>query len=238
MNLNLNIAALAAILTLCGCSVRSDAAVETPPAPAIEPAPENANAPTGDVDPPAAEIVVAANSEAAEIAGPVSPHPASWKVDKGKSRLEFTGVQTGKGFTGAFSSFETSIDLDPENLAAARIGIVIDMTSAKTGDRQRDAALPTAEWFSTAAFPNATFSSSEVLATGPDAYEARGKLTIRDVSKDLLLPFTLKIAGDHAVAEGAATLVRSDFGVGQGEFATGAWVALDVGVSFHLEADR
>ena len=182
--------------------------------------------------------MVAAIAEAKGAAA-AAPAPSTvWKVDRSKSRLEFTGVQTGNEFTGSFSSFESSIDLDPENLSAARIEVVIDMTSAKTGDRQRDAALPTAEWFSTADFPKATFSASKVLATGPDEYEARGKLTIRDVSKDLALRFTLKIAGDHAVAEGAATLVRSDFGVGQGEFATGEWVALEVGVSFHLEADR
>lgn len=171
--------------------------------------------------------------EAAE-AGP----SGGWVVDKAKSRLEFSGTQTGKEFSGAFSGFDASIVFDPADLSAASIDVVVDTSSAKTGDRQRDAALPTPDWFSAKAFPKATFSASEIIVTGDSAYEARGRLTIRDATRDFALPFTLAITGDKAVADGAATLLRTDFGVGQGEFATGQWVGLDVKVSFHIEASR
>lgn len=161
-----------------------------------------------------------------------------WIVDRANSRLEFSGTQTGDAFSGAFGAFDAAIVLDPADLSAASIKVVVDITSAKTGDRQRDAALPTADWFSAKAFPKATFAASEIIAVGDGAYEARGKLTIREATRDLALPFTLAIDGDKAVADGAATLVRTDFGVGQGEFATGQWVGLDVKVSFHIEASR
>lgn len=171
--------------------------------------------------------------EAAEAAS-----PGGWIVDRANSRLEFSGTQTGDAFTGAFAAFDAAIVLDPADLSAASIMVVVDISSAKTGDRQRDAALPTADWFSAKAFPKATFAASEIVAVGDGAYEARGKLTIREATRDLALPFTLAIDGDKAVADGAATLVRTDFGVGQGEFATGQWVGLDVKVSFHIEASR
>lgn len=161
-----------------------------------------------------------------------------WVVDKAKSRLEFSGTQTGKEFSGAFSDFDASIVFDPADLSAASIDVVVDTSSAKTGDRQRDAALPTPDWFSAKTFPEATFSASEIIATGDSAFEARGRLKIRDATRDFALPFTLAITGDKAVADGAATLLRTDFGVGQGEFATGQWVGLDVKVSFHIEANR
>jgi polyisoprenoid-binding protein YceI len=175
----------------------------------------------------------------AEAAAPAMTQPAGgWTIDKAKSRIEFSGTQTGKEFKGAFGTFDAAIVFDLADLSGARVDVSVDTASAKTGDKQRDDALPGGDWFSAKAFPTATFSSSEVVATGEGAYEARGTLTIRGVARDLVLPFTLSIDGGRAVADGSATLVRTDFGVGQGEFATGQWVGLDVAVAFHIEASR
>ncbi|MDZ7627420.1 MAG: YceI family protein [Parvularculaceae bacterium] len=189
----------------------------------------------------AAIMLAACGDKAAEPAAkPAAPVvPGAWAIDKAASKIEFSGTQTGKAFTGRFESFDAVIILDSDNLPAARIEAVIDTGSAKTGDRQRDAALPGAEWFSATAFPQARFVSQSVTAAAGGAYEARGKLTIRDAEKDLLLPFTLDITGDRAVADAEVTLNRADFGVGQGEdFLTDKWVGYEVKVSLHLEATR
>lgn len=165
------------------------------------------------------------------------PAPANWTVDKEKSRIEFSGTQTGKSFTGSFSSFDVSIVFDPDNLESSRIKATIDTASAKTGDKQRDDALPTKDWFSAASFPTAVFESSDIRAAAA-GYEANGVLTLRGVSKDLTLPFSLDLSEGRAVADGSVSLIRSDFGVGQGEFATGEWVGLDVKAAIHIEANR
>lgn len=189
---------------------------------------------------PEAAVEVAQNEAVAATAAPVTPATApaqQWALDRGASRIEFTGSQTGKEFSGSFSVFDVSIAFDPDNLDASHIKATIDTASAATGDRQRDDALPTSDWFSSSSFPTAVFESSDIRAAGR-AYEARGRLTLRGVSKDVALPFSLEIDGDRAVADGAVTLVRSDFGVGQGEFAGGEWVGLDVKVTLHIEANR
>lgn len=218
---------MAAALLLLACG--------SPQAKSDAPVAETAAAPEPAGDAPAADLVVAeADAASSEAAAPAAP--VKWTVDKGRSRIEFTGSQTGKEFTGSFSSFDISIVFDPDNLGAARIKATIDMASAKTGDRQRDDALPGKDWFSVASFPSAVFESSDIRAAGT-GYEARGTLSLRGVSKDLTLPFSLDISGDHAVADGSVSLVRSDFGVGQGEFATGEWVGLDVKVAIHIEAN-
>lgn len=161
-----------------------------------------------------------------------------WIVDKSASRLEFTATQTGKAFTGEFEKFDASIDFDPDNLEETSISVVVETGSARTGDRQRDDALPTGDWFAVKAFPEATFVSDDVVSAGDGRYEAHGALTIRETSRPLVLPFTLSIDGDRAVADGDTTLVRTDFGVGQGEFASDEWVGFDVSVAFHIEATR
>ncbi len=173
-----------------------------------------------------------AAAPAAQAAPPAVP--GAWIVDKSASKIEFSGTQTGVAFAGRFQAFDATIVFDPDDLAAA----TIDTGSAKTGDRQRDAALPGAEWFSSKAFPQARFRSEAVTAAA-DGYEARGKLTIRETERDLALPFTLKIEGGRAIADAAVTLDRSDFGVGQGEeFLTDKWVGYEVKVTIHIEAVR
>ena len=162
----------------------------------------------------------------------------AWTVDSKASSLEFTATQAGRAFTGGFSNFTADIVFDPDDLGAARIKVCVTTVSAKTGDRQRDAALPTTDWFSVKAHPTAEFVANKVERTGEGAYLAVGTLQLRGVERDLSLPFTLTIDGDKAVADGEATLLRTDFGVGQGEFATDEWVGLEVEVRFHLEANR
>lgn len=161
-----------------------------------------------------------------------------WVVDVESSRLGFEGVQTGNKFAGEFEKFDAAIVFDPEDIGNARIKVEVDTGSAKTGDRQRDGALGGADWFAVKTFPKATFVSNDVELTGDGAYAANGTLTIRNVARDLRLPFTLAIEGDRATAEGEVTLTRTDFGVGQGEFATAQWAGLDVKVFFNIEATR
>ena len=92
-------------------------------------------------------------------------------------------------------------------------------------------------------WPTARFASAMVEHLGGEAYQARGELTIRDVRKDVVLPFTLRIA-DHpgnpdllqADAAGELTISRLDFGVGQGEWASTATVGEKVVIAIAVVA--
>ena len=233
----LSLIAAALLVAACGskeADIPADASAPVAAEPLASPVGETAEAPPAAVD-------VAINDAAGASATAAAPQrlsaPPEWTLDRARSRIEFTGSQTGKNFTGSFSSFDVSISFDPENLGASRIAATIDTASAATGDRQRDDALPTPDWFASKSYPAAGFESSVIRAAG-SGYEAEGILTIRGVSKGLILPFSLAIKGDRAVADGSVSLLRTDFGVGQGEFATGEWVGLDVNVTIHIEASR
>lgn len=161
---------------------------------------------------------------------------ATWSVDSAKSALGFEATQSGAPFTGKFKTYSATIDFDPAKPEAAHVVVDIDLASATTGDTQKDEAMPGADWFDTSSFAKATFEATGFAPKGGDKYEADGKLTMRGVSKDVALPFTLDLQGDTAHAVGQAKLVRTDFGVGQGSWSTGDMVGLEVTVNVDLVA--
>ena len=183
-------------------------------------------------------------SSAAPAAAPATePSPASaeagnWKMIPELSRITFTGTQTGDKFTGEFKRFSTVIQLDPNDLPNSHIEVTVDMASADAMDEQRNQALPGAEWFGVSQFPTAVFRSETIKRLDDGKYEADGKLTIKDATQDVVLPFTLDIDGDKARAFGETSLMRTLFKVGTGEWEDGKWVGLDVMVTFDITATR
>lgn len=181
---------------------------------------------------------------AVESSSPVAAGEASassspqWTVDYGASRLGFSATQNGAAFEGEFEKFDAKIAFDPEDPADASIDVTIDMTSAATGDKQRDSALPGSDWFKAKEFPTARYVADRVVKNSDGSYVAEGELTMRGMSRPVALPFALAVDGNVATAHGEVTLVRTDFGVGQGEFADDSWVGLEVKVSVAIEASR
>jgi polyisoprenoid-binding protein YceI len=163
---------------------------------------------------------------------------ATWTIDTAKSHLGFTGSENGSAFSGSFGKFSGTIVFNPAAPASGHADVTIVTGSATTGDQQKDGALPDSDWFATDKYPQAHFVATTFKATGNGAYDAVGTLTIRGVTKPMTLPFTLTINGDTAKAGGTVQLIRTEYGVGQGAWSTGQYVALQVAVSFDIVAEK
>jgi polyisoprenoid-binding protein YceI len=173
------------------------------------------------------------------IALPVSAAPAKWNVDLSKSSLAYTVVVNGQTVTGKFNAFGAIIAFDPADLEHSSAKITIDMTESKTGDRTRDAMLLKPDWFNVLDFPQAVYQTTSFVSKGGNAYEAHGQLKLKGVTKEVVLPFTLDIKGNTAVAKGETVLTRRAFNVGAGkDFETGSPVALEVKVMVNVTANR
>jgi polyisoprenoid-binding protein YceI len=163
--------------------------------------------------------------------------PVHYLADPARSSLEFTFVQAGAQNKGRFTRFPVVFDFAPDNLAASRLEVTVEMDSLDTGDKERDDTLRGADLFAVAKFPQAHFSATQFTKTA-SGYEAAGKLTIRGVTRDARVPFTFRTADEHGVAagymSGKTSLRRLDFGIGQGEWKSTEQVGNDVGVSFAL----
>lgn len=167
-----------------------------------------------------------------------SAEVAAWIVDKQSSKIEFASKFTNVAFRGTFKNWDAQIAFDPTALSASKVSVSIDMGSATTGDRTRDEALPTADWFDIMTFPRARFVTTRFKDLGGGRYEATADLTLRGVTKQVVLPFTLAITGDKAAMTGTLTLRRNLFGVGSGSFAEAETVPYEVGVFVTVNARR
>ena len=204
----------------------------SPPAPAdATSAPEPVAAAAATPDPAVTPEAVAAP--------PVSDlkDPVAWTVQKGAA-LGFTATWSGASIEGRFQRWTADIQFSPEALDRSKVTVGVDLSSAETGDAQRDASLTGEEFLDTADHPKAVFTATKFRKTGEGKYVADGSLDLRGVKKPLSLPFSLKIDGDTATASGVTTLDRTTFGVGQGEWDSTDEIAAQVKVSFKLTAKR
>jgi polyisoprenoid-binding protein YceI len=173
------------------------------------------------------------------IAGIAAPHaasaPAHFTQDLTKSTLEYSFVQAGAQNKGTFKKYTVTLDVAGDK--AEKLDVVIDMTSLDTGDKERDDTLRGADLFNVAKNPQARFTSAQITKTAA-GYDAVGKLTLRGVSKDVHVPFTLRMATEQGKSvgylEGKTTVKRLDFGVGQGDWKSTEWVGNDVGISYSV----
>ncbi|MFN3857184.1 MAG: YceI family protein [Caulobacter sp.] len=172
-------------------------------------------------------------------ATPAAAAPAqAWSVDAAGSRIGFSSTFGGEAFSGAFRRWDAQIRFDPANLAGSSAVVTIDMTSAATGDADRDGALPTAAWFSAKAHPRAVFRATGFKALGGNRYEATGTLTLRGVTRPLTLPFSLVITGDQAKMDARISLSRLAYGVGQDEWKATNVIPDAVSVTISVKARK
>ncbi len=166
-------------------------------------------------------------------AGPNNP----WTIDPAKSRIGFSVEQHGKLVSGRITSWTGTIVLEPNDLANARIDIRMDMRSASAGTKDIDEVMLGSNFLDAAHAGEARFTSSSISRRGDD-YAAQGKLTIRGVTRDVALPFSLKIQNGQASARGRLTLKRLDYGIGRNEWAATTYVADDVTIDITVVASR
>lgn len=153
-----------------------------------------------------------------------------------RSKLSFVSRQMGVAVDGEFRRFAATMRFDPAKPEAGRAVIEIDMASVDAGAAETNEEVTGKNWFNVKQFPKANFTSNAVKAMGSNRFEVAGKLTIRDKTRDVVAPFTMTQQGGFTVFEGALTIRRADFGIGQGVWADFDTVANDVQIRFRLVA--
>jgi polyisoprenoid-binding protein YceI len=113
---------------------------------------------------------------------------ATWTIDTTHSEVSFKVkhlvIST---VTGKFKSFEGTVESDKEDFSDAKIKFSVDINSIDTGNDGRDGHLKSADFFDAEKFPSMSFESTELVSQGGGDYEVKGNLTIKGVTKAVVL---------------------------------------------------
>jgi len=154
-------------------------------------------------------------------------------------RLEFTGAVEGNEFTGRFERFTVAYCMPPGAPGEGRIEVEVDLASAVSGNRDRDATLQGPEFFAVDEHPVSTWASTSIERAS-QGWRADGELVLKGIRADQAIEFTLTPDGEALRAEGRfvlagdTTVDRQRFEVGTGEFADPEFVRNKVVVEFEV----
>ena len=121
------------------------------------------------------------------IDGVEAPAPATWQIDPAHSELAFVAryLMVTK-VRGVFREFSGTFHIEekPEDSWAE---VTIQAASIDTGTEDRDNHLRSADFLDVERFPELRFRSTKIELTGGMGLRVTGDLTIRDVTKSVVL---------------------------------------------------
>jgi polyisoprenoid-binding protein YceI len=172
-----------------------------------------------------------------------------WNVVKSHSQIRFSINHFFTPVEGWFEKFDIDLYFDAGNVKESSIDVKIQINSINTGNEKRDADLRSANFFDAEKYPEATFKSKEIVSKSENNFVAKGTLTIKDVVKEIELPFSVlgmkefsedeqkKMRGTKRIAGFSAsyTINRHDFGIGLGKWLSDLVLGSDVKISITLE---
>ena len=161
-----------------------------------------------------------------------------YKIDPVHSSANFAVrhmmVSTVKG---RFTDVTGTILYDDKDITKSSVKAVIKVASINTDNTMRDNDLRSANYFEVEKFPEITFTSTRIEKRG-DQFVAIGNLTIKDVTKQVELPFTIVAAemrGKKRIGiDSTIKIIRYDYHVNADP--TGAAVGKEVTIDLNLEA--
>jgi len=160
--------------------------------------------------------------------------PGCWTPVPEQSAITFSVDQAGAPLMGTFKAYTASVCLEPKDGTVGSVQVEVQTASANTEVPELDDALKDSDFFDVAHWPKATFVSESMKQTGPGRFAVTGKLTIRDVTREVVVPFGWQPAADGKSAKLSAQLSiqRLDYKIGQGQWADPKWVGNKVDLGF------
>ncbi len=169
-----------------------------------------------------------------------------WKIDKSHTSVNFSINHFFSSVPGKFTDFGGMVHFDPNNLKGSKADFSVSISSVNTDDAKRDKHLQSKDFFDAKSYPKMSFQSTKFEKKSDKEYLIHGKLTIKDVSKNVVLPMKITGEMEHPMMKKKiilgividATIDRTDYGVGTGDWATTMVVGDEVKIHIPMELNR
>ena len=149
--------------------------------------------------------------------------PLTYKIDA--NHTDVVASWSHFGFSNPIAHFgkvDGFITYDPAKVGESKVEVTIPLSGLNSHVSSFDDHLRSDDFFDAANHPNITFKSTSVKSAGKDKLTVAGDLTIKGITKPVILAVTINKLGVQPMAkreaagfEATTTIKRSDFGVGK-----------------------
>jgi len=151
--------------------------------------------------------------------------PVDYKIDPTHTATVFTWNHFGFSTPSAnFSDIQGTISVDNAKPADSSVNVTIPLSSLNTNVAALDEHLKNADFFDAAKYPNITFKSTKVQALGKNKYKITGNLTVKDVTKPVVLDAVLNKQGEHPMTKAQSIGFNATTSFNSSAFGVGAYV--------------
>jgi polyisoprenoid-binding protein YceI len=166
-------------------------------------------------DKPKASVSSAAPGTTTAAAAPLPTGAETLAVDPASSSVGFVGAKVTGNHPGTFQKFTGSISLVGGKAEGGAVKLEAETASLKTDDPKLDGHLSSPDFFDTARFPKATFTSTAIKAGGDKGatHTITGELELHGVKKTISFPATIAVTADGATGTSEFSINRKDFGI-------------------------
>ncbi len=113
----------------------------------------------------------------------------TWNIDKAHSKIGFSVIHMVVSETeGNFKDFDGKVVSKNADFDGADVDFTAKVASIDTDNENRDKHLKSPDFFDAEKFPDVTFKG--VLSKAGGKYQLKGKLTLKDVTKDVAFDVT------------------------------------------------
>ncbi|MCQ1094885.1 YceI family protein [Acinetobacter baumannii] len=148
--------------------------------------------------------------------------PVDYKIDPTHTATVFSWNHFGFSTPSAnFSDIQGVIKVDNAKPANSSVNVTIPLSSVNTNVPALDKEFQEGAWFNAAKYPNITFKSTKVETKDKKHFKITGDLTVKGITKPVVLDAVLNKQGEHPMAKVPAigfnattSFNRSDFGLG------------------------
>jgi polyisoprenoid-binding protein YceI len=174
---------------------------------------------------------------ASAFGAPAMAAPESYAIDNSHTFPRFSYNHL--GFSQQVSRFNgtTGKVVFDKEAKTGSVDITIDMKSVDTGSKLFDEHIQAEDFLHTAKFPTATFKSTKVNFSGDKPASIEGDLTLKGITKKVVLTVTSFQAMPHPIvkkdaigANAHTTVKRTDFNMGKYAPAVSDEVRIDIAI--------
>jgi len=155
-------------------------------------------------------------------------------VDTAHSKIGFSYTEMGVKLSGSFAKYAAQLKFDPAKPQEAHVLVDVAASSIDAGSAEATTEVADKAWLDTAHSPAVHFESTSVSAQATGHYQLGGNLTIKGHTRPLSVPVILTTTAGQTALDGTFTFNRTDYGVGEGEWADTSIVANPIQVQIHI----